>query len=137
MQSSSLLQTAGGVTFLVGVAIALVCAKPRTQTRIHLMVRDISVLEALCCRASELLHSWPPPGAVAIDLSGIEVLDATSVARLDQACRRWSGAGIRLSIDGCNRHVVAALVRGGIDAEICSSERVSDFCAFSAGHRLR
>jgi ABC-type transporter Mla MlaB component len=131
MGYSSIVQAVGSVALLVGVVMVLVRSRQHTHVGIHIVAENVSRLEALCRAANGLLQSWPPPETVVIDLTEVEALDAVSVARLDQACRRWSRAGVTVSIEGCTRQVVAALARGGLDAAICCSDRVSDFASSS------
>jgi anti-anti-sigma regulatory factor len=82
-------------------------------------------LHDLCRAAERLLHSWPMPQTITLDLSQIAALQGTTAACLERACRRWASAGVRVCIEGCNLAVIAALERVGVAAELLVSERPS------------
>jgi anti-anti-sigma regulatory factor len=85
------------------------------------------VLDHLCRSAGPMLRSGFTAQRVAIDLTHIAHVDASSLASLEHACLRWANVGVRVTIEGCNRTVAEAIHRHGLRADVRRQPRVEDF----------
>jgi ABC-type transporter Mla MlaB component len=103
---------------LAGLVIVLLATGRPDHGTLRLVARNVWMLRHLCRATAKILRSATTVDQVAIDVTRVPHLDASTLAVLEVACRRCTEAGARVVIEGCNGHVAQTILRRGLRVDI-------------------
>jgi anti-anti-sigma regulatory factor len=113
----------GAVVLIALALLSFRLAFRPKMTSLHLIAFDLWMLDRVCRATGAMLRAGDRPELVTIDLGNLDRLDSSTVASLRYACARWSEAGARVSLEGCNPNVEQDLRRAGLHEYVTHASR--------------